>query len=164
MEKRRLTQSYCQVLGINWTKGKTLGQMLQETVARYPDHLAIIFREQKYTYREFQMAVDSFAQALIDLGLVRGDKLGLLLPDWPEYSICLYACAKLGIIVSPMNPLYRKMEVLTVLNHLEAKALVMPEEWRDFRFVNLLDEIRQEIPSLRHIIVQGRPNGGMVGF
>jgi len=164
MEKRRLTQSYCQVLGINWTKGKTLGQMLQETVARYPDNLAIVFQDRKYTYREFQGAVDAFAQALIDLGLSRDDKLGLLLPDWPEYSIALYACAKLGVTVSPMNPIYRKMEVLTVLNHLEAKALVIPEEWRDFRFVDLLEEIRPQIPSLRHIIVQGKPGKGMHSF
>jgi fatty-acyl-CoA synthase len=164
MEKRRLTRSYCQVLGTAWTKGKTFGQTLQETVARHPDHLAIIFQDQRYTYREFQQAVDSFAQALIDLGLSREDKLGLLLPDWPEYSIALYACAKVGIIVSPMNPIYRKMEVLTVLNHLEAKALVIPEEWRDFRFVDLLAEIRPQIPSLQHIIVKGKPGEGMLSF
>lgn len=164
MEKRRLAQSYCQVLGINWTKGKTLGQMLQETVARHPDRPAIIFQERRYTYREFQGAVDAFAQALLDLGLRREDKLGLLLPDWPEYSIALYACAKLGVIVSPMNPLYRKMEIITVLNHLEARALIIPEEWRDFRFVDLLEEIRPEIPSLQHIIVKGQNKQGMQSF
>jgi acyl-CoA synthetase (AMP-forming)/AMP-acid ligase II len=164
MEKRRLTQSHCQVLGINWTKGKTFGQMLQESVTRHPDHPAILFQEQRYTYREFQQAVDSFAKTLIALGLCREDKLGLLLPDWPEYSIALYACAKLGVIVSPMNPIYRKMEALTVLNHLEAKALVIPEEWRDFRFVDLLQEIRPEIPSLQHIIVKGHPGEGMLSF
>jgi len=164
MPRRKLTYSYCQILGINHSKGQTFGQMLRETAERYPDHSAIIFQNQKYTYREFQAATDSFAQALIDLGLTRGDKLGLLLPDWPEYSIALYACAKLGVIVSPMNPLYRKMEVLTVLNHLEAKALIIPEEWRDFRFVDLLGEIRLEIPSLKHIIVKGKPKEGMLSF
>lgn len=69
MEKRKLTPSYFQVLGINRPKGKTFGQMLQETAERCPEHLAIIFQDKKYTYREFQRAVDSFAQALIDLGL-----------------------------------------------------------------------------------------------
>src|SRR4030043_1235214 len=164
MEKRRLTQSYCQVLGSKWTKGKTFGQMIQETVERYPDHLAILFQDKQYTYREFQKAVHSLTRALMALGLARGDKLGLLLPDWPEYSIALYACAQLGVIVSPMNPLYRKMEVLTVLNHLEAKALIIPEEWREFRFVDLLEEIRAEIPSLRHILVKGKPKKEMLSF
>src|SRR4030042_273983 len=140
--KRKLTRSYCQTLGVQWTKGKTFGDMLQETSQRYPDRTAIVFQDQRYTYRELQRAVDSFAPALMDLGLRRGDKLGLLLPDWPEYSIALYACAHLGVIVSPMNPLYRKMEVLTVLNHLEAQALIIPEEGREFRFVDLLEEIR----------------------
>src|SRR4030042_6439334 len=164
MEKRGLTQSYCQVLGSKWTKGKTFGQMIQETVERYPDHPAILFQDKKYTYREFQKAVHSLTRALMGLGLARGDKLGLLLPDWPEYSIALYACAQLGVIVSPMNPLYRKMEVLTVLNHLEAQALIIPEEWREFRFVDLLEETRAELPSLRHIIVQGKPKKEMLSF
>lgn len=164
MEKRKLTYSYCQVLGINQTKGRTFGQMLQEMAERYPEHTAIIFQNQQYTYREFQAVVDSFALALFDLGLTRGDKLGLLLPDWPEYSIALYACAKMGVVVSPMNPIYRRMEVLTVLNHLEAKALIIPEEWRDFRFVDLLREIRPQIPSLQHVIVKGKPGEGMLSF
>lgn len=164
MEKRKLTYSYCQVLGINQTKGRTFGQMLQEMAERYPEHTAIIFQNQQYTYREFQAVIDSFALALFDLGLTRGDKLGLLLPDWPEYSIALYACAKMGVVVSPMNPIYRRMEVLTVLNHLEAKALIIPEEWRDFRFVDLLREIRPQIPSLQHVIVKGKPGEGMLSF
>jgi fatty-acyl-CoA synthase len=164
MKKRELTHSYCQVLEINQPKGRTFGQMLEETVARHPDRAAIIYQDRRYTYREFQAAVNSFVQALIHLGLTREDKLGLLLPDWPEYSIALYACAKLGVTVSPMNPLYRKMEVLTVLNHLGAKALIIPEAWRDFRFVDLLGEIRKEIPSLQHILVKGTPGEGMLGF
>ena len=164
MGKGKLTYSYCQMLWINQPKGRTFGQMLRETTERYPGHTAIIFEDQKYTYRDFQAAVDSFAYALLDLGLTRGDKLGLLLPDWPEYSIALYACAKLGVVVSPMNPIYRKMEVLTVLNHLEAKALIIPEEWRDFRFTDLLLKIRSEIPSLRHILVKGKPQEGMLSF
>lgn len=164
MKKRKLTYSYCQVLGIKQPKGRTFGQMLEETVAQNPDRAAIIYQDRRYTYREFQAAVNSFAQALINLGLSREDKLGLLLPDWPEYSIALYACAKLGVIVSSMNPLYRKMEVLTVFNHLEAKALIIPEEWRDFRFVDLLEEIRPQIPSLQHIIVKGKPGEGMLRF
>lgn len=164
MAKNKLTQSYCHMVGIDWPKGKTLGQMLEETAAKFPDRLAIIFQEQRYTYRDFQRAVDSFAQALISLGLSRGDKLGLLLPDWPEYSIALYGCAKVGIIVSPMNPLYRKMEILTILNHLEAKALVIPEEWRGFRFVDLLLETHSQIPSLQQVIVKGKPAGKMLSF
>jgi len=164
MEKKKLTQSYYYVSGVTPTKGWTFGQVLRETVERYPDHPAIFFQGRKYTYREFQATVDSFAQALIDLGLTRGDKLGLMLPDWPEFSFANCACAKLGVIVSPMNPNYRKMEILTVLNHLEAKALVIPEEWRDFRFVDLLGQIRSEIPSLRHIIVKGKPKEGMLSF
>jgi non-ribosomal peptide synthetase component E (peptide arylation enzyme) len=65
MGKRKLTYSYCQMHGIKQTKGGTFGQMLEETDTRHADDPAIIYQDQKYTYREFQTAVNSFVPALI---------------------------------------------------------------------------------------------------
>jgi fatty-acyl-CoA synthase len=54
-----------------------------------------------------------------------------------------------------MNPLYRKVELTTILNHLEAKAFFMPTEWRGFSFVDLMDQIRADFPHLEQVIVKG---------
>lgn len=151
-----LTMSYCHRPGPGVYKGLTFGQMLERSAERFPQRPALIFGERSYTYAQLQQTVDTLAVSLLELGLRRGDRVGLLMPDWPEYTIALYACARLGVVVSPMNPLYRRLEVTTLLNHLEAKAFFMPDQWRDFSFLELMDQIRGEIPSLKHIIVAGQ--------
>jgi fatty-acyl-CoA synthase len=54
-----------------------------------------------------------------------------------------------------MNPLYRKTELTTILNHLEAKAFFMPSEWRGFSFVDLMEQERAGFPFLEQVIVKG---------
>jgi acyl-CoA synthetase (AMP-forming)/AMP-acid ligase II len=150
-----LKMSYCHRFGPGMGKGLTFGGMLRESADRFPENLAIRFGEEEYTYRRLKETVDSLSRALLKLGLKRGDRVGILFPDWPEYTIALYACATIGIIVSPMNPLYRELELKTILNHLEAKAFFMPSDWRGFSFADLMDRIRSDFPNLAHVIVKG---------
>ncbi|MBW1781611.1 MAG: acyl--CoA ligase [Deltaproteobacteria bacterium] len=152
---KKLKMSYCHRFGPEMEKGLTFGEMLENSAAFFPDNIAICFGERTYTYRELKETVDRLAASLLKLGLKRGDCAGVLFPDWPEYTIALYACARIGVVVSPMNPLYREMELTTILNHLEAKAFFMPSEWREFSFTELLDRIRAELPHLKHVVVKG---------
>ncbi len=151
----KLKMSYCHRFGPGMEKGLTFGKMLGISAARFPDKIAIRFGETQYSYSELKLAVDRMATSLLGLGLKRGDRVGLLFPDWPEYTVTLYACATIGVVASPMNPLYRKMELSTILNHLEAKAFFMPGEWRGFSFVDLIDQIRSDLPHLEHVVVKG---------
>lgn len=151
-----LRKSYCHRPGSDIEKGLTFGEMLEDSASRFPENVAIWFGETKYTYQELNERVYRMASALLKLGLRRGDRAGVLFPDWPEYTIALYACARIGVVVSPMNPLYRKIEISTILNHLEAKIFFIPNEWRGFSFVDLLDQIRSDLPHLEHVIVKGQ--------
>jgi fatty-acyl-CoA synthase len=136
-------------------KGLTFGEMLVNSAARFPDNIALRFGDTQYTYVELKQAVDTMAVSLLKLGLKRGDRVGVLFPDWPEYTIALYACATIGAVVSPMNPLYRKTELTTILNHLEAKIFFMPGQWRGFSFADLMDQARADFPFLQQVIVKG---------
>ncbi|MCF8110057.1 MAG: acyl--CoA ligase [Desulfobacteraceae bacterium] len=150
-----LAKSYCHMPGGDVRKGLTFGHMLENSAQEFPDNIAIWFGDVKYTYRDFNEKVNRMAASLLDLGLVRGDRVGILFPDWPEYSIALYACARIGVVVSPMNPLYRKFEITTVLNHLEAKALFIADQWKDFSFVDLISQIHSDISHVKEVIVKG---------
>lgn len=152
-----LKMSYCYRHGVGIEKGVTFGQSLEELAQRYPDNVAIWFGDTKITYRKFNEAVNRMANSLLHLGLKRGDRAGILFPDWPEYSIALYACARIGVVITPMNPLFRRMEITTILNHLEAKVFFIPSEWRDFSFAQLVEQIRAELPTVEHVIVKGNP-------
>lgn len=151
----RLKISYCHRLAPGMEKGLTFGEMLANSAARYPDNIALRFGDTRYTYSQLKQAVDAMAVSLLKLGLKRGDRVGVLFPDWPAYTIALYACATIGAIVSPMNPLYRKVELKTILNHLEAKVFFMPGEWRGFSFADLMDQARADFPFLEQVIVKG---------
>lgn len=161
----QLKMSYCHRFGPDMEKGLTFGEMLANSAARFPDNIAIRFGKTQYTYKQLKEAVDRMATSLLKLGLRRGDRVGVLFPDWPEYSIALYGCVSIGAVVSPMNPLFRKMEITTILNHLEAKVFFMPSEWRGFSFVELMDRIRPDFPHLEHVVVKGeQKKSWMFGF
>jgi acyl-CoA synthetase (AMP-forming)/AMP-acid ligase II len=81
--------------------GKLLGRH-----ARYrPDHLAVVFEDDRLTFRQFNARVDRLANALLAAGLGKGDKLATILPNCLEQLDVYGAAAKTGIVVVPMSPL-----------------------------------------------------------
>jgi len=103
---------------------KSLGDMLKESVQKYPDHKAIWFLGEFMTYRQLLDYVLSLATALNKLGLKKGDVVAFLLPNSFQYVICYYACQMLGITSTGVNPTYKPAEVQHQLNATGAKALV----------------------------------------
>ena len=104
----------------------TLPDALSRTVARYPDNVALILMGGKITYRRLDEYVNRFAAALSDLGIQKGDKVALILPNIPQIVIATYAIWRLGAIVVMNNPLYTERELEHQLNDSESKmAIVM---------------------------------------
>ncbi|RLI30461.1 long-chain fatty acid--CoA ligase [Candidatus Bathyarchaeota archaeon] len=102
----------------------TLPQMLKNTAKKYPNHTAIIFESYKMTYSELSEAVDRFATALHSLGISKGDKVAIFLPNIPQFVIAYYGILTVGGVVTAINPLYKEREVERQLNDSEAKAIV----------------------------------------
>lgn len=88
-------------------QNKTVGQMLDETAARYPDREAVVFRDARITYREFQRHAERLARGLLALGIKKDDKVALWLTTRPAWLGCQYACAKIGATVVALNPRYK---------------------------------------------------------
>ena len=102
----------------------TLGQMLANTAERWPDRRAIYFLETSMTFRELARHVASFATALHQLGLKKGDVVAMLLPNSFQYVIAYYAAARLGCVATGINPTYKPAEVEHQLETPGAKALI----------------------------------------
>jgi len=68
-------------------RSATLGDLLDEIAARHPGREAVVFRDQRLTYRELTARVDLLARALLGLGVRHGDRVALLLPNRPEWLI-----------------------------------------------------------------------------
>ncbi len=94
----------------------SLYDLIKETSEKYPDLTALVFMGQETTFREMQKNIDSTAAALVDLGVKKGDRVALMLPNCPQYVFAYYACMKLGAVVVQVNPLYSPGEVEFILN------------------------------------------------
>ena len=126
--------------------------LLREAAVRNPDRTAIIYHDLMLTYREVVSMVNCIANGLDNLGLKKGDRICLLMPNRPEYTITFIAAATMGIVVSPMNPAYKEREIAYQLENSEARAIVIQRELLPLLQVVLT---QKDLPKLEYIIVTG---------
>ncbi|MFP4250857.1 MAG: long-chain-fatty-acid--CoA ligase [Armatimonadota bacterium] len=98
--------------------------VLQQTAARVPDRPAILFADQTISYAQLAVTVERVAAGLADLGVEQGDRVGLLLPNCPQFAYAYLAAARLGAMAVPMNPILAPEEVAYVLTDSGAKVIV----------------------------------------
>jgi len=101
-----------------------LHQLLVDSALKQPGGAAIIFEGRVINYRELNELTDRFANALEDLGVRKGDKVALLLPNLPQFIIAYYGALKAGAAVTPLNPMYKEREAEFQLNDAEAETIV----------------------------------------
>jgi long-chain acyl-CoA synthetase len=88
-----------------------LTRVLDDAVATFPDHTALAFLGSKTSYRELKDQVDRFAGVLRGLGVAKGDRVALVLPNCPQNVIAFFATLRLGAVVVEHNPLYTETEL-----------------------------------------------------
>jgi len=125
-----------------------VGDLLTEAAAQYPDKTAIIFRDQTTTYAEFDRRANQVANALMALGVQKGDRVGLLMHNIPLFMEGYYGILKAGAVIVPMNVLYKAGEVSYIMKDSGAKALLT---FAPFAPVALA--AAAEAPDLQHVIV-----------
>jgi len=102
----------------------TLPQALAETARKNPDHVTIIFKDTKITYKEYFDAIQRFAGALKNLGVKKGDRVAIHLPNCPQFMISYAATLWIGAIVVPCNPVYTAREMEHQLNDSGAEVII----------------------------------------
>jgi len=100
------------------------GDLLRRTALRYPDKLAVVAGERRVSFRDFDAAVNRAAHALADRGLAKGDRLALLSHNCWQYAVLVFATAKLGVILVPVNFMLGPEEIGFVLAHCAAAGMV----------------------------------------
>ena len=102
----------------------TLPEALNRTAKNYPDNVALIMMGKNILYRQLDEWVDRFSMALSELGVQKGDKVALLLPNLPQAVVATYAVFKLGAVVVMNNPLYTERELEYQLNDSDSKVAI----------------------------------------
>jgi long-chain acyl-CoA synthetase len=97
---------------------------LDQTAARVPNRVAIIFGGMELTYAELKDLSDRFANALVSMGFKKGEKVAIHLPNCPQFAIAYYGALKAGAVYTPLSPLLAPREVTHQLNDADAKILI----------------------------------------
>jgi len=125
---------------------RPLTWLLDTTASRHPSHTALLYYGTKLTYAQFSGMANRFAIALQRLGVQKGDRVAIALPNIPHYPIAFYGALRAGAIVVPTNPLYTEREMQHQLADSGARVLVMLDT-----FYPIVRNIRQQT-VLEHII------------
>lgn len=103
---------------------RTLLDYITDGARERPGHPALVFKGAPLTYGELERQSDAFAAALAALGVRRGDRVALLLPNCPQFVIAELGAWKAGAIVNPLNPIYTERELEEALGQTGAETLV----------------------------------------
>ena len=112
---------------------KSLFSILEDSARKYPAAPALAFRlpgapaGKTLSYRQLLQEVERFAGVLASLGVRRGDRVGLILPNCPQYVIGYYACLRMGAVVVGNNPLYTEPELSHQLRDAGTEVVVVLE-------------------------------------
>lgn len=102
----------------------SLGETLRKSASTSPDQVAIAYFGTRLTFKDLDGLVDKFAEALQDLGVEKGDRIGIYLPNIPQFVIAYYGTLRVGGIVVACSPLYKEKEIAHILKDSSAKVLV----------------------------------------
>ena len=128
----------------------SLGQMLRNTVNKYPESQAIYFEGFRMTYKELDQSVDQFATGLSKMGIKKGDVVLIDLPNVPQFVIAYFAIVRIGAIANPVIPLNRFTEIVHQVNDSKGKVLIILDVLYE---EHLHKKDLSKMPTLRDIIL-----------
>jgi fatty-acyl-CoA synthase len=127
--------------------GITIGDMFDQTVARFPHNDALIVRHQdiRWTYAELKEQVDNCAKALMAIGLKKGERIGIWSPNRYEWAVTQFATAKMGAILVNINPSYRLHELEYALNQSECSMIVIADQFKSSHYTQMMYDLAPEL-------------------
>jgi len=122
---------------IDYPEGMVVPDILERAAARFPNNPATIFPVAvgsrmlagRLTYRDLDTAANRFANALMQLGVQKGDRVALLFPNSPQFLIAYFGALKAGAVVIAFNPVYTELEIERQLNDCGAETIVTMTKW-----------------------------------
>jgi len=126
--------------------GETIGGFFDKIVAKYPERDAVVANHQniRYSYIELRKAVDQFAKGLIELGVGKGERVGIWSPNNVEWLVTQFATAKIGAILVNINPSYRIFELEYALKQSGVKYLILATGFKKSDYVSMVYELIPE--------------------
>ncbi|SEF72007.1 (2,3-dihydroxybenzoyl)adenylate synthase [Paenibacillus sp. UNC499MF] len=138
-------------------RGETFGGMLRERAAAHGGRTAIVGGEERVSYAELDLKADRLAAGLKGLGIRKGDRVVVQLPNVPVFFDVIFALFRLGALPVFALPLHRRSEIVHIASYSEASAYITIDKYGGFDYRTLASEVKAEVPCLRHALIAGNP-------
>ncbi len=140
----------------NWLN---LGQIFPVNASKYPNNIAFMDKDRSYTFPEANKRINRLANAMLGLGLEKGDKVSCLLENCVEICELYMACAKIGVVINPINFRVSQSDVLFIADNADSRAFFVHEQ-----FAGVIDNIREQLPKVENYFTVGVPGDGYVPY
>ncbi|MHC1788633.1 AMP-binding protein [Solidesulfovibrio sp.] len=129
----------------------TLGQLLNETAAKFPDQDAVVYvdRDYRLTWQQFDELTDELAKGLMALGIQKGEKVGVWATNVPFWVALMFAMAKMGAVLLTVNTAYKRNELKYLLTNSEADNLFIINGFRDSDYIEILYDLAPELRTMQ---------------
>ncbi|MEG1996301.1 MAG: AMP-binding protein [Oscillospiraceae bacterium] len=158
----------------------TLGDLLEQVANKYPSSRAIKYIDRDYvrTWKEFDQEVDAVAKGFINIGVKKGEHIGIWATNVPEWLLTLFACAKIGAVLVTVNTNYKVFELEYLLRQSDTKVLVMTSGTKYSSYTDIVNELcptlkeqkpneldLKALPFLKSVVLTGdNAPDGMTSF
>jgi 2,3-dihydroxybenzoate-AMP ligase len=136
-------------------RGETFGAMLRERAASHSDRIAVIGGDCRWSYLDLDIRADRLAAGFSGLGIGPKDRVVVQLPNHLEFFAVIFALFRLGALPVFALPAHRGAEIRYFCEFTQAVAYIVPDREGGFDYRALAAEVREAVPTLRHVIVVG---------
>ncbi|MGD0229162.1 MAG: AMP-binding protein [Syntrophorhabdales bacterium] len=127
-----------------------LGELIEDRARRNGDRIFLRFKDKSFTYNEMNAGANRCANAFLNQGVRKGDKISIMLPNCPEYVFVWFGSAKIGVVEVPINTSYKGEFLRYIIDQSDSKVLVIAHE-----FLDRLALIEEGLPKLKKVVVLG---------
>lgn len=141
-----------------------LGDFSKKYSKETPNKDALVFKDRRISYKQYDDESDRVAMGLLKLGVRRGDRVGIYIPLWPEALFAFLGAAKIGAVGVPISVRATPPELEFFLNDAEVSVLFLASGFMGADFLASLESIRNNIPRLKHVICLDQEKEGIISY
>lgn len=144
---------------------RTLPGVVAEYAMATPDHPAILYGGERWSYARLDREIRRAAKALMALGIGIGDRVGILIGNEPDWVVLALATAKVGATLAPLNTWYKPAELAWTLRHCRLRMVIAVPRFLKTDYAAMLTELvtQRELPAFEHLVLLGEPVADAVG-
>ena len=145
-------------MSTDWYRKRTLGGILDEAARRWPEREALTFEGRRWTYAQLDRDADRVAKGLMAIGVAPGERVALWMTNRPEWLFLMFAIARIGACIVPLNTRYRSDDVAYAVTQSRSRTLITldrsgPVDYQGMLMETMPDSARY--PDLSRVIVVG---------